>query len=157
MWIDKAAENSYGLHNLFEEYLDRDAFHKIKIVGKKRIGEEEVYVVKATQYIKDIEKTFYFGDFSVGVDMMENPNYVRKERDVLNDVGWYLIMSSKLGKQDGQEYKAQAREYQLKKLEDDLELIKQFYGKRKTKKRNAVAEEQTDDRPMYDGDVPIYG
>ena len=142
MWIDKAAEHAYGLYSLFNEYLSREAFHRLEIVGKQKIGDEEVYVVKATQHIKNVEKTFYFGDFSVGVDLMENQGYVRKARDVVNDAGWYLTMLTCLSKEDKDIYCNQAREYQLKKNANDLATIKQIFEK-KIAKRQTNTEENT--------------
>ena len=134
MWIEKAAENSYGLVSLFNDFLNRESYHKIEIVGKQKIaGEEEVYVVKAIHYLKDIEKTFYFGDFSVGLDLMENP-YPKKQRDLLNDVSWSLILSSKLNKEDRKKYMSEAREYQINQIKENLEFVKEFYGKRKSTK-----------------------
>lgn len=142
MWIDRAAENSYGLQNLFEEYLDRECFNNIRIIETKAIrGGERVYVVKATQYVKDIEKTFYFGDFSVCVDLMENPSYARKSNDILFDAGWFLILHSNLKKEDRAKYKAEAREYHIKKLEDDMEILKSFWGKRKVSMPQNTADE----------------
>ena len=134
MWIEKVAENGIDIQKLFEEFLNKETFDSIKVVGKQKIaGGEDVYVVKATQYVKDIEKTFYFGDFSVGVDMMEN-SYPRKQRDLLNDVAWTLVVASKLDEQDKKQYKAEAREYQLNKIKEELALVDEFYGKRKTTK-----------------------
>lgn len=134
MWIEKAAENTYDVKNLFEEFLNKEVFDSIKVIGKEKIaGGEEVYVVKATQYVKNIEKTFYFNDFSVGVDLMEN-SYPRKQRDVLNDVEWTLVVASRLNKEDKKQYKAEAREYQMNQVKENLDLIKEFYGKMKAKK-----------------------
>ena len=142
-WIEKAAKNgTYGnIYFLFEDFFDREAFNNIRILETKKIGEEEFYVVKATEYVKNIEKTFYINDFSVMTDFMENSSHQRKSSDTLNDIGWNIIIKSKLSKEDGDEYWAQAREYQLNKIKESIGLVKVFYGKKKTPKKAEEPEE----------------
>ena len=125
MWIDKAAEKTFGRNfYLFEEFLDAEAYNNIKIIGKTKVGDTEVYEVTATQYVKDVERTFYFGDFSVMTDLMDYPGYVRKNSDVVNDMKWALHLYSRLSKEDAREYKKQFKEYHKKQMQEDKDMLK---------------------------------
>lgn len=127
MWIEKAAKNTFGnIFYLFEEFLDINTFNDINIIGTKKINDTDVYVVKARQYVKNIEKTFYFGDFSVMTDLMDNSSYVRKSSSVINDMSWGIILYSKLNNNEVGEYKKQFVQYQKNKLKNDSELLKSF-------------------------------
>ena len=127
MWIDEAVKNTHNnYYFLFEEFLDANTYNNIVILGKNKVGDTDVYVVKANQYVKNIERTFYFGDFSVMTDLMDNQSYVRKNADIMNDMSWGIILHSKLSKENAREYKRQFKQYHRNKMKEDSEHLKTF-------------------------------
>lgn len=126
MWIEKVSKNSFGLHHLFEQYLDEKVYNHIEITGKVKIAGEEFYKVTATQYVKDIKRNFYFSDFTVLTDFFDNSAYARKQRDILADIGWEILVMANLDEIDKKEYKKQFKFYQRQKLKEDRELLNEF-------------------------------
>ena len=95
-------------------------------MGKKEIADTEAYEVIANNYIKDQERTFYFNDYSVMTDLMDNPSYVVKENNILNDTSWAIILYSKLNGEEEKQYKKDFKQYQLNRLQKDKEYIKEM-------------------------------
>ena len=127
MWIEKASEATCGnIFYLFEEFLDQYCYNHIRIMGKKEIADTESYEVIANNYIKDQERTFYFNDYSVMTDLMDNPSYVVKENNILNDTSWAIILYSKLYGEDEKQYKKDFKQYQLNRLQKDKEYIREM-------------------------------
>ena len=62
----------------YDIVLPTDVYNKIEIIGKVNIAGEDFYKVKATQYVYDIERYFYFLiilDFSI--DFIRPMKYIK--------------------------------------------------------------------------------
>ena len=126
MWIDKAEPSYSGKRYLFEEFLDAHGYNSVEIVGEKQINNTQVYVVKANYYVKDLIKQFYFNDFSVMTDIMENESYVLKDRNINIDLHWGLYIKSRLNKEESKAYVKEFKDYHKKELEREKEELKYF-------------------------------
>ena len=124
MWLEKASKKTYGnVRYIIEEFLDSYGYNEIKVDGKDKINNVDVYIVNAHQYVKNINRTFYFGDFSVMTDIMDNPSYVRKSNDIVSDMTWGLYIYSKLDKHEISEYKKQFKQYHKQMIKNDEDFM----------------------------------
>ena len=119
MWLDKVAKTESLKRYFFEEFLDMFGYNQVRIVGKDQIDNSTAYVVKANYYVKDLECTFYFSDYSVMTDLMNNPSYRLKQNNFCIDRQWAILVSSHLSKEDSREYKKEFKERVRNRLKEE--------------------------------------
>ena len=126
-WIDKATKNNASLMRyLFEDFLDGYGFNNVSVVGNYIEDGKKIYHVQAKNHVKNTVKNFYFNDFSLMTDIMDNSQYVRKIRDAVVDAGWSLYVSINLNNEEKKQYKQEFKQYQKAKQKEDMYFINEM-------------------------------